>query len=254
MLLSQVESRRTALTDVTVLAAADLESYWSTIVDESPQRVAAGLREATPQVVAAYGDVAGEMAADWYATARPSASGFSPTPVTPPGSATVVQDRLSWALAPIMSGDAPSVTWERVAGVLYTSVAAFDRTTVSVNADRDAASTGWRRQARADACAFCAYMASMVDNVTPVPEASTYHDHCRCIPVPLFIGEPDVEQPGRDGWIEAFNTARSDILSERQAIPGYSSLRRGERYRKYPDLQINTSNLLARARRSAGLK
>ena len=72
MLLSEVDDHRAQIHGITTLAENDLSSFAASILNESPERVAAQLRAATPAVIAQYGEVAAVSGALFYETSRPT--------------------------------------------------------------------------------------------------------------------------------------------------------------------------------------
>lgn len=211
---------RLAMLDATVTTAlGDLSGLFDAVVGGDPAKAAAGLRVAVPEVVAAYGGVAGQSAADWYATVQPSTSGFAPNVATPAiARPAALTGSTAWAVTPLLSADV-AAAWSMLSGVVQKAVSAFDRETVVVNAARDPHAGRWRRYARGDACAFCAYTASVLDAVDYETNARKYHDHCRCYPMPLFAEDMPLEQANGEAWARIFEDARQAILDERNATP-----------------------------------
>lgn len=241
---------RLAMLDSTVTTAlADLSGYFETVAGGDPVRAAAGLRAAVPEVVTVYGGMVGQSAADWYSTVQPAGSTYTPTAATPAIARTAtVTNNTAWAVAPLFSADI-AAAWSMLSGAVQKAVSGFDRETIEVNATRDPKAGLWRRYARGDACAFCAYMATVLDAVDYETNARKFHDHCRCYPLPLFAEEMPLEQVNAERWGRVFEEARQSIIDERNATPGFRTARRGDRIRRYPHLQINQKNVLARARR-----
>lgn len=240
---------RTAMLDVVVGAAAeDLGGVYRSLLSDPVERAAMGLREVVPQVAEAYGSVAGENAAIWYEDVRPAgARTFRPQPVTP-ASLADVKGLTTWAATPLFSGDVAGA-WERVSGLLQKSVTDFDRATIDGNIERDPLGPTWRRHANADACAYCAYMAVVLDQPNYETAAKKYHDTCRCVPVMQFPGDALPDQPNGQAWSQTFASARDAIIDESDQLPGWRTLRRSDRIKRYPEYQLNTKNILARARR-----
>jgi hypothetical protein len=244
-----VDPVRTATIDVLVAQAqADLRSGWVSLLSDPVERAAEGMRVALPAVARAYGRVAAEEAADWYVDARPS--GLDPFAVQPvaPKSLAEAAGRTTWAVTPLFSGDA-TAAWGRLAPMVDGLVRGHVRETVIENAARDPERPRWMRRANIIACAFCAYMCTMVEASSD--EARGFHDGCRCELVCVWDGEDAPDQPRGEEWWNAFRAAREQIMDERNAIPGYHRLRRLARSKRYPEYQLTTKNILARARRIA---
>ena len=248
--LAQIEQRAATLDNITTAATNDLVSYASTILDESPPRVAAQLRVATPAVIASYGEVAGVAAADWYETVRP-VPGFRATVAAPTSLIDDTASMLGWALAPLFT-DTDSGVLTRITGGLIRLVSGFDRSTIDANVGRDPFAGKSKRVARPDACAFCAYMSVNTDNTDE--DTKRYHDHCRCYPVPFWdtVGVPQLPYEAR--WEAAAEDARNaierDYHEKRKLAP---DLRRQNFYKKFPETAINKTNILTRMRIELGL-
>lgn len=252
MRAADLEYRRASLDVVVGAAQEDLGGLWRSLLTDDVERAAMGLREAVPAVAEAYGQTAGQNAAVWYGDVRPAGlQAFRPQ-VFVPASLAEVQGLTTWAATPLFSND-PAAAWSRVAGLLQKSITDFDRTTVQENVTRDPAGKGWRRQASADACAFCAYMAVAVGNlkggVDEHDASVAYHDDCNCVPVQILEGDTLPEQPNESEWLGTFQAARNGIEEERRSLPGWTAMRRKDRMKIYPEYQLNTKNILARARR-----
>lgn len=249
MLRSDMERRTATLNLIVDASLDDLGGLYRPLLAAPAERAAAGLREAVPAVAGTYGEAAGQQAVSWFEEVRSTASTYRPRVFVPP-TLTEVAGLTTWAVTPLFTGDT-AATWERLAGLLQKAVTDFDRVTIQENAQRDPTAGRWRRQAQADACAFCAYMAVVLDQPGYQAAAQKYHDHCHCVPVPAFAGDTALDQPNGEEWAQTFESARQSIIDERNAHPIFWSLRRGARIRTFPHLQVNTENILARARRIA---
>ena len=243
---AQLDERARNLDAVVATALGDLRGWYETILEDSPERVAAGFRDALPATVVAYGDVAATLAADWYATARPTARGWEPVPQEPEGLADEIQRSLGFAIAHLFAENANPAerAWDIAAGKVQLLVAGHDRATVEWNAERDPLAGAWRRVARADACAFCSYLATVVDSGKEDAASKKYHDHCHCQPVPMWKDESLPEGEDRERRQRDIDAARQALLAERQRV-GYDRMPRSRRPR---ELALTTKNILARMR------
>lgn len=252
---------RSAVLDVVVIQAQeDLNGAWRSLLSDPVERAAAGMREALPAVAEHYGALAGDRAAIWYEDMRPvDAAKYSPRPFVPK-SLSEATGLTTWGVTPLFQGD-PDAAWTRLAGTLQRIVSDHDRVTVEENADCDPSAWGWRRRAAADACAYCAYMAVVLDDPSLEIAAMKYHDDCRCVPVMAFNGQAIPEQPNADAWGRVFEKAREELHRDARAARGvrrYQNQWGGwmtehERpsafRRRRPDLSMTTKNILYRARR-----
>lgn len=242
-------ARRTATLDVVVGAAQeDAAGLFRSLLSDPVERAAQGLREAVPAVAESYGSMASRKAVVWYEDVRPAGvRAFRAHPATPSLMADI-EGLTTWAATPLFTGDA-AATWERIAGLLQKSITDHDRATIEGNAERDPVKPQWRRWANGDSCAYCAYMAVVLDQPDYGMAAKKYHDFCRCVPIVEFPGDTLPDQPNSQAWSQTFADARDLIMEERRSLPGWARMRRSDRIKAYPDHQLNTRNILARARR-----
>lgn len=240
--------RRATLEVVVSQAQEDLGGLWRSLLSDPVERAAAGMREAVPAVAEVYGAAAAENAAIWYEDVRPAGAPRFEARVYRPVSLAEAEGLATWAVSPAFAGDTAGA-WTRLAGTVQRLVADHDRVTVEENVTKDPAAWGWRRRASTDACAYCAYMAVVLDQPDYETAARKYHDDCRCVPVMAFHGQQVPEQPNEREWLDVFDKARDVIDAERKKLPGWNTLKRHERSKKYPEYQLTTKNILARARR-----
>ncbi len=109
--------------------------------------------------------------------------------------------------------DNPDVTLSRLSGSVKRMVYDASRDTVVSNATQEG--VRWVRVAQPDACAFCRMLAtrSAVYHSQALalrgasPYSESYHDHCRCVAVPVRAGSvytpPDYVQQ----WMQDYNDA-----------------------------------------------
>lgn len=117
---------------------------------------------------------------------------FRPQP-TDPVPLEQIASNVQWATKPLW-GPSPDVeaATSRLEGAVGRLVenAGRDTTVNAVMADRKA--TGWAREAKPTACAFCAMLATRgavyksAKSATTTEFGQSYHDHCHCVAVPVF--------------------------------------------------------------------
>jgi hypothetical protein len=158
-----------------------------------------------------------------------------------------VDKTLNWALhaptapqptqpdiAPQGSQPTPAVTLERLSGSAKRMVFDASRDTVTTNAIKQ--DVKWARYASANACAFCRLMAtrgpvyaserSATKVVGRGPAQITrgtrklgesWHDHCRCLAVPVPVGDvyepPDYTEQWQQDYIAARKAGNRDAKS-----------------------------------------
>ena len=250
MLLSDVDAHRGLINGITTVAEGDITAYASSILDESPGRVAVQVRAAVPAVVSQYGDAAAVAGALFYETHRPK-PGLTADLVTPSIGESLTS-ALGWALTPLFRPDkfelGAAEAVNRLGGVVQKHVALADRDTVAAAARRDRLSTGVVRYARASACAFCALMSSQNVN------GSHWHNNCKCVVVPEWLGAPAPGSAVMERFREAATGARKALLDARRAHPDYASMGNRRFLRKHPEFAINNKNLTRVMREQYGFE
>jgi len=250
MLLSDVDQLRAELTRASSMAVEDASAYARQVVDESPERAAAQLREAVPSLVTVYGGVAAESAALFYETQRPS---FRPAQIAPLSIGDELAQSLGWALVPIFTPDefdTPVLDLvSRIAGVTQKHTAAGSRDTLILSSSTDPDSGGVRRYARAGACAFCRYLTVAEADVD---EQTVWHDNCHCVTVPWWEDNPLPEDPNVAEWGKAAEWARTE-LERLQFEAKPADMRWRNFFKQRPDLAINTKNISRLMRERLGI-
>lgn len=251
MLLATVDQHRSEINAVSALAQNDIGSYAQSIGNESPERVAAQIRDATPAVIDAYGSVAATSGALFYENNRPK-PGFTAR-LAEPSIGEAVAGELGWALVPLFTPDlfddpVPEMVG-RVLGVTQKYVSLFDRETVQKNSDLDKLSLGVRRYARANACTFCRYLTSI--NAT-VHAETDWHNHCHCVSVPWWEDNPLPTNYLMDEWSDSADKAEAEIMKLRAQTP-MNGMKRKEYFAKYPHLALNRKNIIRFMRKDMGL-
>lgn len=250
MQMQDVDRLRQELTAATTLASEDATAYARQIVDESPERVAAQLKEAVPSLVESYGGVAAESGALFYETQRPT---YRPATIAPLSIGDALIHDLGWALVPVFKPDEFELPVldliSRVAGVVQKHVAAGSRDTLILSSSADPDSGGVRRYARANACAFCRYLAAMEADVD---EQTVWHRNCHCVTVPWWEDNPLPTDPNVPEWAAAAEWARSE-LQRMQYETKPADMRWRNFFKQRPDLAINNRNITRLMRDRLGI-
>lgn len=144
------------LTDLSTLAARDMAAVWARISPLPPGEVRDYLIAALPDLIDPYATAAGAFTTQWYDDQDPS-SRFRARPAGLPDPAAL-EASTRWALSPLFGvGTGDPLTM--LAGAAQRSILNVSRQTVIENTDRESGAT-WARHASANACSFCALMAS----------------------------------------------------------------------------------------------
>lgn len=207
---AEIAVYRRTLEDIYTLAERDTRSVVLALRDQ-PVPVAAGeLREVLPVVAESYGAVATLVAGEFFVEQQRVAGLPQITDFRQPDYDfnTVVQTGVGYSIARLTQG----TPFESAAGLLYgavqKAVAGFARETIKQNSS--SVDVEYRRVARPNACAFCAYAA--VQEILTESE-QRFHNDCHCTFVPVFgeFQEPDYYEEFRRQDREAYES-----LSERR--------------------------------------
>lgn len=209
--LQQVELHQRNIRDLTTLAIRDLARYFRTIGPDDLAEMQRALSAALPELVATYGAAAAALAADWYDELREEAAPrgrmFRAIPAELPDEGRT--DSLAgWATATTDLG----LVLSRLSGGLQRIVADADRRTVEESARRDPAKARWARHASANACAFCALLATrgaVYHSEKTAGMGARYHDHCHCVAVPVWGNEEYEPPPYVATWMQAYKDSGS---------------------------------------------
>lgn len=226
---------RAQLTTVTAAAAAEIAAEAAQAAPERRLAVALGV---LPQIVPAYYDAAGSLAALWYdelrAEVRPSTS-YVPTIVGDP-----VTDWIDREVRKAQTGVEADFEAElarlmdEVADLAEKEVARGFRDTITGNTNMDREAIGWSRIARPGACKFCTMLA---DKGAIFRSESTAifsaHKRCHCAARPAFKGgehgpeanviqyEASSNRPRTQEALEARNKRLREYLNENYPdLPG----------------------------------
>lgn len=205
---------QTVLMDLSTLTVSQLVALFRQY--ESVPGFEQLLRSALPQIVMPHANAAAAVTAQWYNDIQPG-SGFAAAPtVNLP--AQRIDKTIGWALnAP---GEATPL--DRLAGSTKRMVFDASRDTVTANAAQQGIK--FARYASANACAFCRVMAargavysSEQSALTVVgragrprgnqPIGEKWHDHCRCMVVPVPAGQTYKPPPYVAQWKQDYKDA-----------------------------------------------
>ena len=215
--LSDVVAFQGAVDDVSTLSLADLVRWWRLQDLADPVGVAVAVRDFVPAVVDSYAPLSAEVAASFYDQSRAAANvaGGFVADLAPARNADVLQQMISWAVAPLFRVDpvtdvpAPDagLGLSRLSSGTQLEVAGSARDTIDLNVQADrVGQPRFARHASSNACAFCALMATRGAVYRTV--GSKFHAHCHCVSYPVFPGERDDSPPYVLTWEQAYRDAR----------------------------------------------
>lgn len=206
--LADVEEQRQALDNIIILAKAELLRLWPALPVEDPEELKRVLVPIFVELVAEYGSMAAVLASDWYEQLRVEAKATSNYVALLAATATAEAMTSQIQYAGAGAYVSPAKALVDAAAVLDKFVGYGQRDTIDLNVNMDPeAGVTWARMAQADACAFCAMLATRggdyrsEGSAIVVTGAGTrpsrqgkralgekYHDDCRCIATPVFTG------------------------------------------------------------------
>lgn len=173
------------------------------------------VQELMPALIEKYGPAAATLAADWYDEAREKAAAagaFSVEVASAPARGHGVDALVGWAAK---ETDDLVMFRELVLGGYTRRVIQYGRSTVTRAAIADRGADGWMRQGDGDSCPFCLMLIGRgaVYGEKAVRFAS--HDHCGCVAVPKFKGQPKPVLLKADGT-RATASARAQRTDDEQ--------------------------------------
>lgn len=203
-----------ALASLMASANRDTATLFGRLIRSAdPVEVREALELAVPTLVEQYGQVAGELSAEWFTALDPS-DGYRPVVPAPTNSEKVARSA-AWAAQPLFDG-APAVALSRLSGSVERHVRGVARQTIIHNSER--LGVPFARVARADACPFCRMLAGRGfvyadDAAAGGVTGSDYHDACRCVALPKRRGITDEDVPGLETFRDQYYAARSGIAN-----------------------------------------
>lgn len=193
---AEVRAHVATVAGLTTLMVADLEQVWESLDGAGVTDTRQALVGVLPDLTGVYASAVGLVAVEWYESLRRDSgvrSSFAAVTADPPGPRQL-EEIVRWGVAPMAPGDGfvgdRAAAFAHVAGSVERTVLDVDRQTQVVNARRDPARPRFARDTAADACAWCAMLATRGAAYRSAESASASHDHCKCVPVPEFPDNP----------------------------------------------------------------
>lgn len=211
---------------ITTLVRRDIVEIVRALDVADPRAATRALLALMPELGERWAGLQAVTAADFYEALRDyyGAPGSFSADVSGQLPVEAIHANVRWAVEPIFSVD-PDVQelMRRLSASLERHVRNAGRDVIAENAMRDRATTGWRRVARPDACAFCVMLStrwgdySSKEAATAVgsgqagrirgaqTEGSRYHDYCRCRAEQVYPGwQPTAQERA---WEQAYARA-----------------------------------------------
>lgn len=252
--MSLQSDHKQAIDNLTTLAIAEVVGVMELVKDEPLQDFAGSLRNTLPVIADEFSTAAQLLAVDYYDSSRTLAN--APTPYTATlvdyDSATPVNSGIDYAVAKTYKEKPWETVLSLMAGNMQRVVAGADRENLSLNIVTDPDGTMYERVPSANACSFCLTMAAVAE-VQRDQYFSRYHDFCRCVGRPIFVGQSPTELPIYSQVRSAYSLADKELNRRRKEVD-YYSLKSRDAAKKWPDLTLTTKNHLRLVRQITGWK
>lgn len=210
---AEVADFQQSLGDLATVALADFVFSWESLDLADPAKATGAARDGFAATVEKFWPMSAELGALWFEQLRTAADPPRPheTLLVPFAGIEAVQDTLSWSAAPLFADTpAPDQALSRFGMTLQREVLMPARDTVQQNVATDQAHPRWARHASANACAFCAMLATRGATYRTEESAGLagkYHPHCHCVPVAVWPGQDYQPAPYVAGWEAAYKQA-----------------------------------------------
>lgn len=182
-----VRDFKTAQNGVSVLAQAELATFWASLDTSNAAATSAALKIFMPELLHHYGDMGAAVAADFYNTLRADSKARKVYRAVLSTELPVEQIQVSTnaVLKPLWGIADPKQALSNLNGVTDRLVKAPARDTIAFNVSRDPAKPKFSRVTSGSSCPFCVMLAgrgAVYGNEKSAGAA--YHDHCNCVAVP----------------------------------------------------------------------
>ncbi len=218
---ADVERFADANRDIRTLVLAELLVLWQALDTQDADATRDALLAAVPLLVAAYGEVAATVAADFYEEMRDAARVVGRFTVVPVADldAEGLAGQIRWSVSPLYSRTPdPAAALGRLEQKVDEFTLQHGRDTIAANVARDPVKPRWARVPVGATCALCLTLASRgatYRSKESAGGASKYHGHCDCTPAPFFPNDPYPEGYDPDALFEQYNAARKAADSSR---------------------------------------
>lgn len=175
------------------MALAALAVAFGRLDLSNPERARDALLVVMPAMVTQYGDLAASSAAEWYERLRADAVGGPYSAILADGpSDEQVAQATRWAVGGLWGADPPGVQ-ATLGNTLSRFIGQQGKDTVHRNVAVDPARPRWARvPGLGGCCAWCSMLASrgfVYASAATAGKGHAYHDHCSCVPTPLWKGQ-----------------------------------------------------------------
>lgn len=190
---ADLERLSRGLDEATRTALTALSSAFARLDLSSPERARDALLVVMPAIAAQYGDLAASSAAEWYERLRADAVGGTYSAILADGPSEVqVVQATRWAVGGLWGAE-PAGVQATLGNALARFIGQQGKDTVHRNVAVDPARPRWARvPGPGGCCAWCSMLAScgfVYASAATAGQGHAYHDHCSCVPTPLWKGQ-----------------------------------------------------------------
>lgn len=178
---------------IRALVERDLRAIYATLDLYTPERARDELTQLTLQLVAAYGRIGADVAADWYDVVRADQQipGRFRAQAVIPDETEAITRTVRRAAAALFSPN-PEAVLTSLAGPAGKYALSGSRTTIVQSTLADPQASGWARVTRGGACGFCKMLAQRGAVYRRETVQFSSHTHCNCAAVPSW--DPDAPE------------------------------------------------------------
>ncbi|WP_051264715.1 VG15 protein [Nakamurella lactea] len=229
--LADVQGFQSSLDDVSSASLAEFLAVWRVLDLGNAAAATGAIREAIAALIEQYGPMSAELGAQWFDDLRVQAgqsvryeARLSKVVIT-----DALQSRIGWSAYPLFL-EQPNAqqALSRFTATLQQEVTEPAKETVEVNVERDPARPRWARHASANACAWCALLATrgpVYRSETSAGGGKKYHPHCHCVPVAVWSNQTFEPAPWVADWDKGYRAARKKLdTKDSAAVPSKAIL------------------------------
>lgn len=210
---AEVESLRTANSQLTRLVNNELDDLLGDIIDLSPESARDALLDVVPAVVDEYGDVSATISAEWYENIYGGRVELGKTI-----DRRTVQEGVRYSAGHLWTS-APSAIGGSLLNQVDKWVSQPGRDTIARTAERN--NMRWARvPSGGKTCSFCLVLASRdavyfteQTALRRETDGETYHGNCRCVAVPMESPDDYPEGYNPDALYGIYRAARESANS-----------------------------------------
>ena len=211
---ADVERFADANRNIRALVLAELAVLWRALDTQDADGTRDALLEAVPLLVAAYGEVAATVAADFYDELRDAARVAGRFSAIPVGGFDVEElaGQIRWSVGPLYSGNPdPAAALGRLELQVDEFTLQQGRETIAASASRDPAKPRWARVPMGDTCKWCITLASrgpVYRSAESAGDGRKFHGKCDCQATPIWPNDPLPEGYDPDALYQQYRDAR----------------------------------------------